>query len=264
MAVPKRPTTQTSSAGLHWQITDDGSRTLWDEQLDETYHSGCGAVAESLVVYLLNSGIHKRLLEGQGSAVLEYGFGTATAFLLTAADAIVHGAKLRYRALEISLLPAEILGGLQLKGSMIHPVYGEAFEKLLDVAQSLLAELVEWRCKLDVTPSRGTYCCAFRESIDLEIVMGDAVHYDLTDLFDAIYFDPFSPASCPELWSVPVFRHAFSCLREGGTLTSYCVKSSVRHDLSSVGFGVSRLPGPVGGKREVLHATKVAGLTAIN
>ncbi len=58
MAVPKRPTTPTSSAGLHWQITDDGSRTLWDERLDETYHSGCGAVAESLVVYLLNSGVH--------------------------------------------------------------------------------------------------------------------------------------------------------------------------------------------------------------
>lgn len=260
MAIPKRPTTQTSAAGLHWQLTDDGSRTLWDEHLNETYHSGCGAVAESLVVYLLNSGMHKRLSAGQGSAILEYGFGTATAFLLTAADALIHGAALRYRALEISLLPAEILGELQLNGSSLHPVYRQEFGELLDVAQSLLAEFVHWRSKLAVTPARGMYNCALRANIDLEIVIDDAVHYDRSGLFDAIYFDPFSPASCPELWSVAVFRHALSCLHEGGTLTSYCVKSSVRHDLSSVGFGVSRLPGPLGGKREVLLATKVAVL----
>jgi tRNA U34 5-methylaminomethyl-2-thiouridine-forming methyltransferase MnmC len=260
MAIPRRPTTQTSTAGLHWQLTDDGSRTLWDEHLDETYHSGCGAVAESLVVYLSNSGVHKRLSAGQGSAVLEYGFGTATAFLLTAADALIHGVALRYRALEISLLPAEILAELQLKGSTLHPVYRQEFGEVLDVAQSLLAEFVQWRSKLAVTPARGIYNCALRANIDFEIVIGDAVHYDRSDLFNAIYFDPFSPASCPELWSVPVFRYALSCLHEGGTLTSYCVKSSVRHDLSSVGFGVSRLPGPIGGKREVLLATKVRAL----
>ncbi|MDX1928366.1 MAG: tRNA (5-methylaminomethyl-2-thiouridine)(34)-methyltransferase MnmD, partial [Pirellulaceae bacterium] len=260
MAIPKRPTTQTSAAGLHWQVTDDGSRTLWDQQLDETYHSGCGAVAESLVVYLLNSGMHKRLAAGQGSAVLEYGLGTATAFLLTAADALIHGAALHYRALEISLLPAEILGELQLCGSTLHPAYRQEFGEVLEVAQSLLAEFVQWRSKLAVTPEHGMYNCALRANIELEIVIGNAVHYDRADLFDAIYFDPFSPASCPELWSVAVFRHALNGLHAGGTLTSYCVKSSVRHDLSSVGFRVSRVPGPIGGKREVLLATKVPAL----
>jgi tRNA U34 5-methylaminomethyl-2-thiouridine-forming methyltransferase MnmC len=257
MTTPKRPTSPTTTAGLHWQITDDGSRTLWDERLDETYHSGCGAVAESLVVYLLNSGIHKRLSAGQGSAVLEYGLGTTTAFLLTAADALIHGASLQYRALEIALAPAEILGGLQLNCSAIHPLYHHEFGELLGVAQGLLVELVEWRSKLAAAPARGMYNCELRSNIHLEVVIGDAVHYDKSDIFDAIYFDPFSPASCPGLWTIDVFRLAFSCLREGGTLTSYCVKSSVRHDLSSVGFDVKRLPGPVGGKREVLVATKV-------
>jgi len=254
--IPKRPTTPTSSAGLHWQITDDGSRTLWDEKLDETYHSGCGAVAESLVVYLLNSGIHERLAAGQRSAVLEYGFGTATAFLLTAADALIHRTALRYRALEISLLPAEILGELKLNGSSLSSLYHHDFGELLDVAQGLLSELVEWRSKLSRILQPEAYTCSFRENIELEIVVGNAVDYDKSEFFDAIYFDPFSPASCQELWSPEVFRHAFDSLREGGTLTSYCVKSSVRRDLGSVGFEVCRMPGPVGGKREVLVAKK--------
>ena len=258
MAIPKRPTTPTSSAGLHWQTTDDGSRTLWDERLDETYHSGCGAMTESLVVYLLNSGVHERLRTGQGSAVLEYGFGTATAFLLTAADAMIYQTSLRYRALEISLLPAEILGGLNLNDSSLNPFYRQDFGELLDVAQRLLNELVEWRTKLPGTVEPGAYMRSFRENIALEIVVGDAVEYipDKPEIFDAIYFDPFSPASCPELWSLEVFRKAFDGLREGGTLTSYCVKSAVRRDLGSVGFEVRRVRGPTGGKREVLIATK--------
>ncbi len=105
MGLPERLKIPTSEDGLHWQITDDGSRTLWNAALDETFHSGCGAVAESLVVYLMNSGVHQRLVTGQGSAVLEYGFGTATAFLLTAADACRYGTALQYRALRVHFSP---------------------------------------------------------------------------------------------------------------------------------------------------------------
>lgn len=264
MAKPKRPTTPTSSTGLHWQTTDDGSRTLWDEGLDEAYHSGCGAVAESLVVYLLNSGIHDRLRAGQGSAVLEYGFGTATAFLLTAADALLHGAALRYQALEISLLPAEILGELNLNRSSLNAHHHHEFEKLLDAAQRLLGELVEWRAQLLTPVATGTYGLSFGENIELEIVVGNAVDFvpDKPGNFDAVYFDPFSPASCPELWSLEVFRNAFHGLRAGGTLTSYCVKGAVRRDLASVGFEVRRMPGPIGGKREVLQAIKLASIAS--
>ena len=258
MAIPKRSTTPAFTTGLHWQITDDGSRTLWDERLDETYHSGCGAVAESLVVYLLNSGVHERVRAGQGSAVLEYGFGTATAFLLSAADAKIHRTALHYQALEISLLRAEILGGLNLNSSSLNPHYRQEFGELLDVAQQLLNELVAWRTGLPETVDRGAYTCSFGENIELEVVVGNAVEYvsDKPEFFDAVYFDPFSPGSCPELWSPDVYRCAFDCLRAGGTLTSYCVKSSVRRDLADVGFEVRRVPGPAGGKREVLLAKK--------
>ena len=37
---------------------------------------------------------------------------------------------------------------------------------------------------------------------------------------------------------------------------TYCAKGAVRRLLQSVGFTVERLPGPPGGKREILRATK--------
>ena len=41
-----------------------------------------------------------------------------------------------------------------------------------------------------------------------------------------------------------------------GVWVSYCAKGGVRRDLETIGFEVSRLPGPPG-KREMLRAIKV-------
>jgi len=257
MSKPNRSTIPTCSKGLHWQVTDDGSRTLWDEQLNETYHSGSGAVVESLVVYLKNSGVYDRLSCGNATAVLEYGFGTGTAFLLTAATAIVHRAPLRYRALELSLLPAAIFAELQFTASSLDANVGTEFDGVLEVAQRLVNELAAWRAALPSEVAAGVYYYPVAEQIALEVVVGDAVDYRLSgETFDAVYFDPFSPSTCPALWTRTVFQSAFDALKVGGTLTSYCVKSAVRHELTQVGLQVERLKGPISGKREVLRATK--------
>ena len=43
---------------------------------------------------------------------------------------------------------------------------------------------------------------------------------------------------------------------EKGILTTYCAKGVVRRMLQTAGFTVERLPGPPGGKREILRARK--------
>ncbi len=258
MSQPTRATTPSKASGLHWQITDDGSQTLWDERVNETYHSGCGAVVESLIVYLQNSGVHDRLRSGVRTAVLEYGFGTATAFLLTAAVAELHRVPLRYRALELSLLSAEVLAELRLDRCDLAPYYAEQFREVLHGAQELLKSLVAWRAELSPTVSEGIYRARFTEHVDLEVIVGDAGQYsaESCELFDAVYFDFFSPATCPNLWTRNVYQTAIESLRPGGSFTSYCVKSDVRHDLAALGLVVERVAGPLGGKREVLIATK--------
>ncbi len=86
-----------------------------------------------------------------------------------------------------------------------------------------------------------------RESLDQEL--GE---------FDAIYFDAFSPATNPELWHESLFRKILPLLKSDGLLVSYCVSGVVRRALGQAGYQVNRLPGPPGGKREVLLAMRQA------
>ena len=58
------------------------------------------------------------------------------------------------------------------------------------------------------------------------------------------------------MWSQDLFNNLFNILNNGGILTTYCAKGIVRRMLQAAGFIVERLPGPTGGKREILRATK--------
>ncbi len=74
--------------------------------------------------------------------------------------------------------------------------------------------------------------------------------------FDTIYFDAFAPEKQPEMWSQELFNRLYVLLDKGGILTTYCAKGIVRRMLQTTGFTVERLPGPPGGKREILRARK--------
>ena len=74
--------------------------------------------------------------------------------------------------------------------------------------------------------------------------------------YDIIYFDAFAPEKQPEMWEQSLFDTLYKVLNDGGILTTYCAKGVVRRMLQTAGFTVERLPGPPGGKREILRATK--------
>jgi tRNA U34 5-methylaminomethyl-2-thiouridine-forming methyltransferase MnmC len=66
----------------------------------------------------------------------------------------------------------------------------------------------------------------------------------------------FVPEKQPEIWSTEVFARIYEAMRPGGVLTTYCGKGAIRRLLQTTGFTVERLAGPIGGKREILRATK--------
>ncbi len=268
MSPPVRPRRMTTDPTKQWLLTDDGSYTLWDARLDETFHSGCGAVSESLTVYLRNSGVADRLRQRQPTLVIEYGLGTGTSFLLTAALAEACRTPLRYVALEINLLRREIISQLDLKPALhsLHSLpelnvgFPNGFMSSLENVQAAL--LAAWPLFQE---DQSTALSPFELTrfVTLELLLGDGrscprvrEHGGLDEKAHAIYFDPFAPEKDPGLWNAQVFHSTYRLLTPGGTLTSYCVKSSVRHLLQSVGYQVEKLPGPPGGKREVLRATK--------
>lgn len=274
---PIRTQQPTGIASLNWVETDDGSRTLVDQSINETYHSGCGAIAETLVVYLGNSGVAHRLRERSASVVLEYGFGTATACLLTAAVAEFYRVPLQYKAYEYALLPHSVFSQLDLYRSVRACIVSgaakslqsdlqyrpEEFEPLSRLHAVFCEQLALTSLPKPIGSEDQRVSMQLSEFVQLELLLQDASKTDeqarqsiAPASCDAIYFDPFSPDSNPHMWTSDVLQRAANALKPGGTLSSYCVQGKVRRTMAATGLEISKLPGPLGGKREVLLARK--------
>ena len=240
MTIPDRETFASMDPRWLIQVTDDGSSTLVDRVTGDSMHSGCGAIAETAHVYLQNSGVAERLEKRQRCRVLEVGLGSGLGCLMSAQCANRYQTQLDYIALENNLAPASVVA------------------QLVDKLQRIDASLVKSYCKIiGSTSSESMLQGCVGPFCHLTVHLGDAVTWqgDQEPPFDAIYYDPYSPDSNPELWSATVLTTMQRLLSPSGRLVSYCVSRQVRDTLTDVGFIVNRVRGPVGGKREVLIAT---------
>ena len=244
--IPDRPQRASTDPRFRVLRTDDGSHTLVDVASGDSFHSGSGAASECRHVYLENSGIGDRLRSGRSASVLEIGFGTGMAFAITAAAAIRSGARLEYVAIERRPLDARLVAEVLSPADDLGGEYAAVRQRLVEWLSDVPLRSGESHL-LRIAPG-----CRMR----LEVCDAAEWHPVEEERFAAVYFDPFSPASNPELWELPMLARMHELLEEGGRLVSYCVSSEVRRRLQSVGFTVHRRPGPPGGKREVLTAER--------
>lgn len=219
------------------RLTEDGSHTLHVPEIDECYHSTHGALQESTHIFI-NAGLKEfckdSLSEGNQLKVLEIGFGTGLNAYLTLLEAERLKIKMHYTTLE--LYPLTVDDVVQLNYPEI--LHGERslFEKI---------HLLPWN-----------ETCEVSSYFSLHKVDVDFVKYELSGLYDVIYFDAFSPEKQPEMWLESGFRKIFEQSNNGAVLTTYCAKGVVRRAMQSAGFVVERLPGPPG-KREILRGRKI-------
>lgn len=230
------------ASDLERVATSDGSCTLFSARYNQTYGSSQGALSEAQAVFLENSGVKTRLAARESVRVLEVGFGTGLNFFVTAQACLAQpGAQLHYTALEHTLLDAQTVAPLG---------YGA------HVGDDLLTAYMSWRGNDDKAPGMNVFEVG---SVKLELRLGEALTQDLPDArFEAVYHDAFSPEANPELWHEDFLAKLVEALVPGGALVSYCVQGAVRRRLRALGLEVGKLPGPVGGKREVLLAHKPA------
>lgn len=230
-------------------VTRDGSRTL---QLagGEGYKSLAGALTEARLVYLEASGVAERLRAGAATRVLEVGFGTGLLFLVTAELAATTGTELTYVGVENALPSADLLAEL-------------GYDQLLAPSQ-LPAQLRAWRESLGTVPAPGQHDLALGAT-RLALHTADALTClagpgsgSVEGTFHAVYHDAFSPRTNPDLWDARFLTALAARLKPGGRLVSFSVAGSVRRALTAAGLAVAKHPGPPGGKREVLVATRPA------
>lgn len=212
-------------------ITGDGSHSLLNEALNETYHSRHGAVRESQHVFI-EHGLHYLIEKQQRQfvSVLEVGFGTGLNALLTINEAILKNSKVGYTSLETFPIPPEIWTTLN---------YPDPHHVLRELHQA------KWQSWVDINSN--FKLLKLEESLQ-EIEL-EPQQYDL------IYFDAFAPNKQPELWELKILEKVAGTIRSGGIFVTYCAKGQLKRDLKTLGLIVESLPGPPG-KREMVRAIK--------
>ena len=217
-------------------ITEDGSTTLYNENIGEYYHSTHGAIQESMHIFI-KDGFYE--CKKDEIHILEMGFGTGLNAFLTLLEAEKTNKKIYYYTVEL------------------YPINTEQVESL-NYAEILAPEKKDILLKLHAAKwGENSKICSNFEIVKIN---SDFCSLDLKDyMFDVVYYDAFSPEKQPELWSLEIFEKIFSHCNSGAILTTYCAKGYVRRNLQAAGFTVHRLPGPPG-KREKLSAVNLNNL----
>lgn len=214
-------------------ITEDGSHSLYDEQLNETYHSTRGALGESKHVFIEAGLSHwSSLNQKKEIRILEVGLGTGLNAFLTAEYADKHNLSVQFQSLEPFPIEKEVYEKLKFSNSENEKV--------------LLQKIHEsgWENKVEIS-----------RNFELNKTTSKLEDFSALAHFNIIYFDAFAPSKQPEVWSQENIYKCYELLESGGILTTYCAQGRFKRNLVAVGFEVETLQGAMG-KKEMVRATK--------
>ena len=215
-------------------VTGDGSHSLLNTELNETYHSVHGALRESQYVFI-EQGLDYWMQRNanESARVLEIGFGTGLNALLTLAYALHNARTVTYDTLEAYPLPASIWTQLNYGDDA---VMRSRFEKLNALPWDMPHALEE----------------RFMITKHYASIQDKA----FSEKFDVIFYDAFAPSKQPDMWTFDVLCKITSALAPQGIFVTYCAKGQVKRDLRQLGLIVETLPGPPG-KKEMVRARNV-------
>lgn len=216
--------------------TADGSPSLLNTELQETYHSIHGALQESIHVFIQH-GLQFFIEQHPSPAVriFEVGFGTGLNALLTLSWASKNNCAVHYTTLEAFPLPEEIWSKLN---------YPNPAGEKINFTQLHQAE---WSAEKNIT-----------SNFALLKICNELQRVSLDDAsVDIIYFDAFAPRKQPEMWNISCLQKVAAAMKPNGVLVTYCAKGQVKRDLREIGLQVETLPGPPG-KKEMVRAVKLS------
>jgi tRNA U34 5-methylaminomethyl-2-thiouridine-forming methyltransferase MnmC len=201
---------------LKQQVTKDNSITLFNETYQEYYHSTKGAVEESFEKFVKPCRIAELAKTGK-IRILDVCFGVG------------------YNS------AAAIDAALESNPNCEIEIIGlENDQKILDEIKNLNPAFKYYDIiKGDKSDPK----------IKLKILLGDARETikQVKDKVDAVFFDPFSPKVCPELWTKEFFADIKRVMTPGAILTTYSCARIVRDNMKANGFIVK--DGPILGRR---------------
>lgn len=220
--------------------TGDGSHSLYNQELQETYHNSQGAFRESIHIYMIY-GLDSWLARNPRKypiRVFEVGFGTGLNAWLTLVWAEQNQIPVLYHTIEPFPIEKEIYSQLNYiehdHGIWHFHKYFEALHKAPWNEGGPVSEYFNFK----------------KDQVKLQ----DAQLYPS----DIVFFDAFAPAKQPELWEKETLKKVIDPMKPGSLLTTYCATGQLKRDLIELGLEVETLPGPPG-KKEMTRAWKSSG-----
>ena len=217
--------------------TADGSHTIINDDLNESYHSRKGAISESTYVFI-EQGLRFMAAGRTQLSILEIGLGTGLNVLLTARETARPG------------FPATFMTSLEPEP--LDKAMAERLNYVSELSSFAPARAVHARIhggQWDVVQQLLPEFRFLKHCLTLEA-------FQPSQAYDLIYFDAFAPGKQASVWADANFEKLYGCLKLGGALVTYCAQGAFRRSLTKAGFQVERLPGY--GKREMTRASKPA------
>ena len=216
--------------------TADGSKTIYNAQVGELYHSRNGALQESLHVFV-NAGLNYFLDQNDTKevSILEVGFGTGLNFLLSADACTTKQINLTYTGIEAYPLTAQM---------MSQTGYDDYTP----------AEL--WESYLTHYPAALAGSVNLNGNCQLQIANCKLLDFQSGQQYNIVYFDAFAASRQPEMWEQQAISHVAGFVKPGGVFVTYAITGNLKRMLKSLGFKIEKVPGAAG-KREMLRAVKL-------
>ena len=204
-------------------ITKDNTETFINEQVGEAYHSFTGAVDEAVKKYAIPCKI-KELAKTGKIRILDMFFGMGYNSAMS---------------IDVAL---EENPGCEIE------VYGLEYDpEIVQKIQEVNPPIKFFQHYKNLTPQK----LEFKQgNITVKIILGDA-RKTIKDLpsnyFDAVFYDPFSPKTDPEMRTLEMFQEMYRVMKNSAILATYSCARVVRDNMSKADLVYD--DGPIVGRR---------------
>jgi tRNA U34 5-methylaminomethyl-2-thiouridine-forming methyltransferase MnmC len=205
------------------QQTKDGSFTFFSQEFGELFHSRQGAKEEAFLKFANATDLAQKAQQPEIRLLdVCYGLGYNTAAALETIWAINPDCQVEIYGLELDETVPQ--------AATIAPLI-ESWSPIVQTVLKALAIDQQYE-----TPS-----------VKAQLLIGDARQTiqklaEASFRADAIFFDPFSPRRCPQLWTVEFFTVVARCLASTGKLATYSRSAAVRSAILSAGLQIGTIP----------------------
>jgi tRNA U34 5-methylaminomethyl-2-thiouridine-forming methyltransferase MnmC len=199
--------------------TDDGSYTFFSPEFGQTFHSKYGAKEESIYKFSVPTLLAEKASRGHLYLLdVCYGLGYNTAAALSTIWQAHPNCIVELFALELDRTV---------------PIAAIEYQLLADWADPipyLLSQLAENQIVNQDRLTGRLLLGDARQTIDIVRAAGFQA--------DAIFLDPFSPLSCPQLWTVEFIDRVANCCANDGRIATYSCAAAVRTAMIAAGLQV--------------------------